>query len=111
MGAGSYAYSTTVPPELHDQIEIPIHWAFEYSAGTAADMEMVDRNWDAIEATHGLVALDQKVAAENGLPPSIELPSDPRKAVYSLEGYHSLHCLVSIFIAHPASLLTQSRSS
>ena len=59
-----------------------------------AEMAQVDRNWDAIWPTYGIVALDHQWAAEKNLHPSENLDSDPSKGVYVLEAYHILHCLV-----------------
>lgn len=58
-------------------------------------MAEVDKNWNAIRAAHGIVAVDHQWAAANGLPPADSLPSDNNKGVYTISAYHSLHCLVS----------------
>jgi hypothetical protein len=74
---------------------VPIRWEFEYSSATVAGMDEVDRNWGQIDASLGMVSVDHELAAMNGLPPSMNDPRDNSKGLYTLEAYHSLHCLVS----------------
>ena len=56
---------------------------------------LVDEAWDEINPGHGVVALDHNLAAAQGLPTSMSLPSDSFKGVYILDAYHQIHCLVS----------------
>ena len=51
--------------------------------------------WDAINPSHGFIAVDREEAAAKGWQLTMHLPSDESKGVYLLEGYHQLHCLVS----------------
>ena len=51
--------------------------------------------WDAIEAGHGEVSIDETWAAARSLPPSMRHPVDKEKMVYTVAAYHALHCLVS----------------
>ncbi|KAI1382874.1 uncharacterized protein F4822DRAFT_99977 [Hypoxylon trugodes] len=89
-------FSPIVPPEAAKELFIPMRWANEYSSATTAGMDEVDRNWDNIDASIGLVSISHDLAAKQGLPASMDDPRDPRKGVYTLEGYHSLHCLTVI---------------
>ena len=54
--------------------------------------------WDAINPSHGFIAVDHKDAAARNWPATVYLPSDESKGVYLLEAYHQLHCLVSRLI-------------
>ena len=54
--------------------------------------------WDAINPSHGFIAVDRKDAAARNWPATMYLPSDESKGVYLLEAYHQLHCLVSRLI-------------
>ena len=83
-----------VDPDIDRRLPVPYRWISEYASRTAAGMDEVDRNWDAIKPVHGIVAVDHKWAAEKGLPPSTSLGSDEGKGVYTIAAYHSLHCLV-----------------
>ena len=51
--------------------------------------------WDAINPSHGFIAVDRKDAAAKNWQSTMYLPSDESKGVYLLEAYHQLHCLVS----------------
>lgn len=42
------------------------------------------------------MALPQKFVSEKGLPHAMRFPWDDDKGVYLLQGYHNLHCLVSL---------------
>lgn len=54
--------------------------------------------WSAIEPGHGVVALDPQWAALNGLPATKAHPINSNKAVYIVEAYHAIHCLVCWFL-------------
>lgn len=53
-----------------------------------------DYFWRAINPAHGFVAIDKDIAQAEGLTRAMSLPSDDTKAVYLLEAYHQVHCLV-----------------
>lgn len=84
-----------VVPGVEEEQTVAMHWAFQYTAETVADMDEVDRNWNAIDASHGLVSIEHEIAAQHGLPRAMDDPRTSSKGLYILEGYHSLHCLVS----------------
>jgi hypothetical protein len=67
-------------------------WWTEYSDKNDTE---VDAMWDAISPPHGFIAVDHQWAKEQHWPDSMHLPSDHSKAVYLLEAYHMIHCLVS----------------
>ena len=54
--------------------------------------------WEAIDYDSGVVALSKFYASEKGLPESQSFPWDQSKGIYFLNGYHNLHCLVSIIV-------------
>jgi hypothetical protein len=66
-------------------------WWTEYSGKNET---ATDELWDSILPSHGFVAMDRQWAADRHWPESLMLPSDPSKAVYLLEAYHQIHCLV-----------------
>ena len=51
--------------------------------------------WNSMIDDHGVVAVDHRWAKKQYLPPARDLPSDPSKGMYLIDGYHSLHCLVN----------------
>ena len=53
--------------------------------------------WDSIEAGHGVVAFDTAYAESYGLPATDEHPDGSGRLVYTIEAYHSMHCVVSAF--------------
>lgn len=57
-----------------------------------------DTLWDAINPSHGFIAIDRKETATKHWRSTMYLPSDESKGVYLLEAYHQLHCLVSWFL-------------
>lgn len=86
----------TVSSDIDIQRWVPSRFTSDYSSADASGMEQVGRNWNAIHASHGIVAVDHQWAAEHGLPLADSLQRDSSKGVYTLEAYHSLHCLVCI---------------
>lgn len=61
--------------------------------------------WENLDGSSAQVAVDKSWAANKALPTSQEFTWDRNKAVYSLRGFHSQHCIVSI------QLITMSYSS
>lgn len=55
-----------------------------------------DQAWNSIDFSAGMIAIDDKEAAELGLPRSQRFPWDDSKGIYLLNAYHNLHCLVGI---------------
>ena len=52
--------------------------------------------WKTIDEDSGVVALDNSFTQAHGLPQSQRFPWDKSKGLYLLNGYHNLHCLVSV---------------
>ena len=53
-----------------------------------------DQAWNKIEAGHGLVSVDKEWAAAQHLPPTFGDPRHADRAVYIIEAYHHIHCVV-----------------
>jgi hypothetical protein len=51
--------------------------------------------WENLDTSTTQVAVDKSWAASKELPASRDFSWHRSKAVYSLRGYHSIHCLVS----------------
>lgn len=51
--------------------------------------------WESLDGSSAQVAIDKLWAASKDLPPSPDFTWDKSKAVYSIRGFHSQHCLVS----------------
>ena len=81
-----------------------MRWNTVYSPQNHSDS---DDLWDAIDPSHGFVAMDREWAARQQWPITMYLPSDLSKGVYLLEAYHQLHCLVSLR-AFSLSILTNA---
>ena len=56
---------------------------------------MADELWEDISVDNGTVALEDDYVAKLGLPTSQRFPWDQKKGLYLLNGFHSMHCLVS----------------
>lgn len=57
--------------------------------------EDADRVWDGISIDNGSIALDPTHVEQMRLPHAQPFPWDVTKGIYILNGYHSMHCLVS----------------
>lgn len=57
-----------------------------------------DQAWETLKPDTGFVAISDDLAIRTGLHESQRWPWDPSKGLYLLQGYHSLHCLVSYLI-------------
>ena len=69
-----------------------LNWWTEYSDVNSTEAQQL---WDDINYSHGIIAVDYKVAESQNWPDAMRSPGDPSKKVYLLEGYHLLHCIVS----------------
>ena len=85
----------TVQDEVTTNRYIPYKWWSEYSSPKASDSQKVADNWQKIIPDHGIVAVPHDYAEQYGIPPSVNAPGDPSKALYLLEAYHQIHCIVS----------------
>ena len=85
-----------------------MRWNTVYSPQNHSDS---DDLWDAIDPSHGFVAVDREWAAKQQWPVTMYLPSDHSKGVYLLEAYHQLHCLVSLrHVCSGSRLISPSES-
>ena len=60
--------------------------------------ELSDKLWSSLPYEAGYVALENSFVEEKGLPQSIPIPWDNSKGFYAINGFHKLHCLVSLFL-------------
>ena len=93
--------SVSVSEELAVVDSLPeMYTAFHWWTAYGSHNHTRDNNlWDAINPSHGFIAVDHKDAAARDWPATMYLPSDESKRVYLLEAYHQLHCLVSRLIS------------
>lgn len=75
-------------------------WAPEYDLMLSSEAD-IDARWKAASGGYGVVALDSRWAAEQGLEPSIVWPLDKSKQAYVLTAYHTMHCVVSFCCLPP----------
>jgi len=75
--------------------ELPLKWSrFDWWTEYSEKNETrVDELWDAIQPSHGFVAIDRHWASQRHWPESMRLPSDESKGVYLLQAYHQIHCI------------------
>ncbi|ERF70771.1 hypothetical protein EPUS_09484 [Endocarpon pusillum Z07020] len=88
-----YADSSYTGIHTHPKKWVTLEWWSLYSVTHQNQTTAVDAAWEALQPTHGIVAVDSQWADERQLLPSMELPGDTSKRVYILEAYHMLHCL------------------
>lgn len=74
--------------------DFAVAWASN-SSYFGEDEALADRLWDDISIDNGTVALDDAYVEAMGLPISQRFPWDQEKGLYLLNGFHSMHCLVS----------------
>lgn len=79
---------------------IPIYPSTEFVSDDNNITE-VAQLWEELSGDPGVVALPQEFVSKKGLPEAMRFPWDTNKGVYLLEGFHSLHCLVSAYIPAP----------
>ena len=58
--------------------------------------DVSDNLWGSLPYEVGYIALDNSYVEQKGLPPSMPIPWDHSKGFYVINGYHKLHCLVSL---------------
>ena len=80
---------------LKYEIETPIYAGTKYGPLVSSEEEM-DRHWNALDVSPGLIRLSDEYAVANGLPRSMRFPWDDSQGMYYLGAFHQMHCLVSI---------------
>ena len=83
--------------------ELSLPWVQKTEYGTD-NITRGSKLWEDIEFDPGIVALDQQWTRAKGLPDSQPFPWDTSKGLYVLNGYHSMHCLVSQTQANSRSI-------
>jgi hypothetical protein len=85
--------------------ELKVKWT-QPSVLTSDNETERDHAWDSISYDNGIVAVPKEWAGEKGLPIGSTFPWDTSKAIYLVNGYHNLHCLVSSKFLSILKLLT-----
>ena len=57
----------------------------------------MDRLWNALDVSPGLIRIPDREAEQNGLPRSMRFPWDQSQGVYYLGAFHQMHCLVGLW--------------
>lgn len=96
------------PPDDYEDIHLLFFWlsarleddtveVFWNQSGKYAnpDDDARDHLWDELDIDSGVVAVPKTWAREKGLPEATTFPWDTDKALYFVNAYHSVHCLVS----------------
>lgn len=84
-----------VIPGVEDNVWMPVRFNWDYYAASVDGMDQVDRNWDAINPDVGVVAVPHEELTRWGVTKLKSLPSNSSMGFHFMQGYHSLHCLVS----------------
>lgn len=74
--------------------DVSIPWVHNTEYATTNLTEATNL-WESIDFDSGFIALPHDYAASKHLPKSQNFPWDQSKGIYVVNGYHSLHCLVS----------------
>lgn len=74
-------------------IPAPLYRSTQYGEDSASQ-EDLERVWNALDISPGLVAFPDEEATLLGLPPADRLPYDNTSGVYLLGAFHQIHCLV-----------------
>jgi hypothetical protein len=56
----------------------------------------VDELWNSFDSDRGWVSLPHTWAAKNDISEGLPLPDAPEMGLFILDGYHQMHCLVSL---------------
>lgn len=78
----------------HLATDVAVAWTHK-SPYWGQDEAAADQVWEDIGIDHGIVALPDPYVESMGLPTSVRFPLDLDKGIYVLNGFHSMHCLVS----------------
>ncbi|KAI0189471.1 hypothetical protein F4808DRAFT_465910 [Astrocystis sublimbata] len=81
------------PEGIEEEVLMPVRYGWEYYADTVNGMNEVDRNWEALNPDLGFVSLSQDELSHWGFSAGGDDPSDPKRGLHALGGYHSIHCL------------------
>jgi len=67
----------------------------EYASSNATERDYL---WGPVGEASGTVAVAKTWATEKGLPPGRKVPWNDSQALYAINAYHSLHCIVSYIL-------------
>jgi hypothetical protein len=77
---------------LTDNLMLPWKDDTQYNTGNYTEQDLL---WGKLRADSGVIALTKSYAAEHGLRSGSPFPWDPEKEIYLVNGFHSIHCVVS----------------
>jgi len=75
--------------------DVPVPWIHNTEYASTNFTETYDL-WKAVDFDLGMIALPNDYAESKGLHKSQAFPWDPKKGIYLVNAYHSIHCLKGI---------------
>ncbi|KAF2740754.1 hypothetical protein EJ04DRAFT_164736 [Polyplosphaeria fusca] len=57
---------------------------------------IADAHWESLDLDRGWIAMSHSYAIERGMLAGLPLPDDPEKGLFVLDGYHQMHCLMTL---------------
>jgi hypothetical protein len=76
------------------EIMKPLDLLSEY---VSSNFTIANNHWGAFKQERGWVELSHAYAQQREMSPGLYLPDNPRMGLFILDGYHQMHCLVSVF--------------
>jgi hypothetical protein len=86
------ALLTVLIAHLTDNLMLPWKDDTKYNTGNYTEQDLL---WGKLRADSGVIALTKSYAAEHGLRSGSPFPWDSEKEIYLINGFHSIHCVVS----------------
>jgi hypothetical protein len=66
------------------------------SEHVSSNFTIANEHWEAFNHERGWVELSHTYAQQRDMSPGLYLPDDPSMGLFILDGYHQMHCLVSV---------------
>jgi hypothetical protein len=86
------ARELTFQAGLTQELVLPWKDETKYNTGNYTEQDLL---WGKLRADSGVIALTKSYAAEHGLREGSPFPWDSEKDIYLINGFHSIHCVVS----------------
>jgi hypothetical protein len=93
---------------LIEELVLPWRDDTKYNTGNYTEQDLL---WGKLRADSGVIALTKSYAAAHGLRGGSPFPWDSEKDIYLINGFHSIHCVVSPRAASNRLKLTFSTES
>jgi hypothetical protein len=77
---------------MTNDLDLPWEDETRYNTGNYSEQDLL---WGKLRADSGVIALTKSYAAEHGLRRGSPFPWDSEKELYLVNGFHSVHCVVS----------------